>query len=160
MQDTFEDFSGFLTIQELMNNNDLIPSTKGVYMVLRNTTEAPCFLKIGTGGFFKEKDPNVSIEELQKNWIEDSPIMYIGKAGGKKSNATLKSRLKQYLDFGQKKKVGHKGGRYIWQLADAYSLVICWKELTEEEPREVEKKMIQAFKDEHDGQRPFANLQD
>ena len=62
--------------------------------------------------------------------------------------------------FGQGKPVGHWGGRLIWQLEDAKDLIVCWKVLEKEEPREEEKKMIQAFKKQHEGKRPFANLQD
>ena len=42
------------------------------------------------------------------------------------------------MKFGSGKKVGHKGGRFIWQLKDSANLVVCWKR-TEEEPRHVEK---------------------
>lgn len=128
--------------------------------MLRATTESPGFLEVGTGGFFKEQDPNVAVEELQEKWVDGSHVMYIGKAGGKEGKATLKSRLKQYLGFGAGKAVGHRGGRYIWQLSDSRSLVVCWKILHDEEPRDVEARMIQDFKREHNGQRPFANLQD
>lgn len=148
-------FHGFISIQKLMEDDGCIPEKKGVYIVLRENTKVPDFLTTGTGGFFKRKDPNVTIEELKRNWVNDSQIMYIGQTG-----ATLKSRLKQYLNFGQGKAVGHKGGRYIWQLKDSRSLLICWKELPDQDPREIEKQMILDFKKAHDGQRPFANLQD
>ncbi|TGX82250.1 hypothetical protein E5358_08090 [Palleniella muris] len=128
--------------------------------MLRATTESPGFLEVGTGGFFKEQDPNVAVEELQEKWVDGSHVMYIGKTGGKEGKATLKSRLKQYFGFGAGKAVGHRGGRYIWQLSDSRSLVVCWKILHDEEPRDVEARMIQDFKREHNGQRPFANLQE
>lgn len=65
------------------------------------------------------------------------------------------------MQFGQGEPIGHWGGRLIWQLKDAKDLIVCWKVLgKDEEPREVEKEMIQAFKKGHDGKRPFANLQD
>lgn len=62
--------------------------------------------------------------------------------------------------FGQGKPVSHWGGRLIWQLEDAKDLIVCWKVLEKEEPRNVEKEMIQEFKEQHKGKRPFANLQD
>lgn len=154
-------FHGFISIQKLMEDDRCIPEKQGVYIVLRENTEIPDFLTKGTGGFFKGKNPNVAIEELKRNWVNDSPIIYIGKAGGGQTKATLKSRLEQYLRFGQGKAVGHQGGRYIWQLKDSLSLLICWKELpAEQDPREIEKQMIQDFKKNHGGQRPFANLKD
>ena len=133
---------------------------KGVYVVLRESESSPQFLSEGTGGFFKGKNPNVSIAELKANWVEGTHVIYIGKAGGADSSATLQKRLGQYLRFGQGANIGHWGGRYIWQLADSRDLVVCWKTLTNEEPREIEHQMIADFKAVHAGKRPFANLKD
>lgn len=165
--DTYEKlgFEGFKPVSELMDSVDVVPDRKGIYMVLRVATAVPVFVEKGTGGFFKGKNPNVTIEDLKKNWIEGEPILYIGKAGGTKkdgtaSKVTLQERIALYMCFGQGKPVGHWGGRLIWQLEGAKDLVVCWKVLEKEEPREEEKKMIQKFKEQHDGKRPFANLQD
>lgn len=64
------------------------------------------------------------------------------------------------MSFGQGKPVDHWGSRLIWQLEDAKNLIVCRKVLEKEEPRDVEKGMIQEFKKQHKGKRPFANLQD
>ena len=151
-------FDGFIRIRDLMENINAIPKKKGVYMVLREKLETPHFCPKGTGGFFNGKDPNVPIAELEANWINNERVLYIGKAGGKKS--TLHTRIKRFLSFGQGKAESHWGGRLIWQLKDAKDLVICWKILENKVPREVEKAMIQKFKKEHNGKRPFANLKD
>ena len=152
-------FEGFRTIGGLMNGvRTLIPAQMGVYVVLRESESAPQFLSEGTGGFFKGRNPNVSIAELKANWVEGAQVVYIGKAGGFGSSATLQKRLLQYLHFGQGVNVGHWGGRYIWQLADSRDLVVCWKKLANEDPRDVERMMIQEFKTAHTGKRPFANL--
>lgn len=154
-------FEGFKTMGELMDGAmTQIPAQKGVYVVLRESELAPQFLTEGTGGFFKGKNPNVPISELKANWVEGTPVVYIGKAGGAGCSATLQKRLGQYLRFGQGANIGHWGGRYIWQLADSRDLVVCWKPLTNEEPREVEHRMIADFKATHTGKRPFANLKD
>lgn len=150
-------FSGFKTVMELINNNSLIPTVRGVYFVLHTQQKKPGFLPIGTGGFFKEKDPNVSIAELESNWVENTAVIYIGKAGGGKSKATLRSRLNQYLQFGQGAKVGHWGGRLIWQIIDAQELVICWKPLPTGDPELLEKELIQKFQSIY-SKRPLANL--
>ena len=147
-------FLGFVTIKKLTDNPDLAPTQKGVYMILRESENTPEFMKVGTGGFFKGKDPNVSISELQNNWVNNTPILYIGKA------TSLQSRLKQYMNFGQGKNVGHYGGRLIWQLKDSQNFIVCWKPLTNEEPRKYEENLIKNFKKEHNEERPFANLQD
>jgi len=68
-------------LRELRSSKELIPAVRGVYVLLRISTHAPVFLEEGTGGFFKGKDPNVSLEVLRQNWVETSPVVYIGKAG-------------------------------------------------------------------------------
>jgi hypothetical protein len=154
-------FEGFISMGKLMEGViSKIPIQMGVYVVLRETSSAPRFMIEGTGGFFKGKNPNVSIEELKTNWVDGTTIVYIGKAGGVGSSATLRTRLGQYLRFGQGANIGHWGGRYIWQLADSRDLVVCWKTLTDDDPREVERQMIAEFKAVHAGKRPFANLMD
>lgn len=153
-------FIGFKRMGELMGDPSFVNQTKGVYVVLYEENNPPKFLNEGTGGFFKGRNPNVSISELEDNWVDGTSIVYIGKAGGVGSSATLQSRLKQYLRFGQGANVGHWGGRYIWQIANSKELVVCWKPLDDAEPREIEHLMIEEFKAAHHGLRPFANLQD
>ena len=101
----------------------------------------------------------MSIEILQQNWVNQSNILYIGKAGSLTGSATLYSRLKQYFDFGNGKSVGHYGGRYIWQIKKPYQLKVCWLPTPNHDPREVEKQLIKQFITQF-GQRPFANLKD
>ena len=154
-------FKGFKTVRELINSCNDIPKEMGVYVVLRENESEPQFIKEGSGGFFKGKNPNVSFSELKTNWIDNEPVVYIGKAGGSKKSATLQTRLEQYMRFGQGENIGHWGGRYIWQLEDSKDLVVCWRTLPDDEdPREVERQMIAEFKTAHDGKRPFANLMD
>ena len=148
-------FKGFKTVSILKNSCREIPDAQGIYMVLRKNSDKPEFLERGTGGTHKKKtEPNVSISELESNWVANTPILYIGKAGA----GRLRGRIREYIRFGSGKEAGHWGGRYIWQLADANDLVVCWCE-TEEDSREVEKDMICKFKEEF-GAHPFANLKD
>ena len=153
-----EGFYGFVSVKSLLNNHSQIPATRGVYMVLRTIMDEPIFLEKGSGGYFKETDPNVAIKILQEKWVYNTPVVYIGKAGGKKNKTTLRSRILQYLKFGQGKPYGHKGGCYIWQLSDAEELLFCWKALPTDEPEDVESMMISEFKHQYAGKRPFANL--
>ena len=147
-----EGFSGFISVAKFREDGCSIPTGAGVYLVVRATKTAPRFLSEGTGGYFKGKNPNVSIEELQANWVDDTCVLYIGKA------TSLRKRLKQYIDFGKGRSVGHWGGRYIWQLEDADQLLLCWKETPNEDPKSVESAWISSFKSFY-GVRPFANLQ-
>ena len=153
-----EGFYGFVSVKSLLNNHSQIPTTRGVYMVLRTIMDEPIFLEKGSSGYFKGTDPNVAIKILQEKWVYNTPVVYIGKAGGKKNKTTLRSRILQYLKFGQGKPVGHKGGRYIWQLNDSEELLFCWKPLPTDEPEDVESMLISEFKHQYAGKRPFANL--
>lgn len=150
-------FVGFKSVAELNNNPDHLPNQMGVYLVLNMSNEKIEFLTKGVGGFFKDKDPNISISDLNTNWVENCYTIYIGKAGGLNGNATLRSRVKQYLKFGQGKNVGHYGGRLIWQLKNHSDLIFCWLPLKKIEPRELEKRMLVEFIEQY-GKRPFANL--
>ncbi|PKP21630.1 MAG: hypothetical protein CVU05_06295 [Bacteroidetes bacterium HGW-Bacteroidetes-21] len=149
-------FSGFRKIGDLFTDFSAIPDIMGVYLVL-NPSMKVNFLTEGTGGHFKGKNPNVSVEELKQNWVDNSIVVYIGKAGSDKVSATLRSRLRQYLRFGQGKNAGHRGGRYIWQLSNSHDLIICWKPLLKDDPRGEETGLIQEFSEKF-GKKPFANL--
>ena len=148
-------FEGFIPVVQLQANSTAIPRTAGVYMVVYTEGNMPEFLSRGTGGFFKGKDPNVSIPELGTNWVKNTCVVYIGKAG-----TTLRKRLNQYLKFGNGQNIGHWGGRYIWQIKNSGNLLLCWKPTPDEDPEAIETALIARFKEQHRGHRPFANLKD
>lgn len=144
-------FKGFIPVSELRDGAlNMIPDVSGVYMVLRVSDEAPVFLEKGSGGYFKGKEPNVSVAELEANYVDGASVVYIGKA------TSLRKRIRAYIRFGQGKPVGHWGGRYIWQLADASQLLFCWMPV-DGDADAVETDMICRFRDRY-GCRPFANL--
>ena len=151
-------FSGFVSVAALRQDLTQIPDIRGVYMVVRKIGSRPQFRATGSGGHYKGTDPNVPIEKLRKNWVEETCVLYIGKAGDEHSQATLRSRLRQYLQFGAGKPIGHKGGRYIWQLWDAEDLLFCWKPLPSGNPPKEETALLAAFKGQYEGRLPFANL--
>lgn len=146
-------FEGFRSVRELGENKSVIPDSMGVYMVVLPDGFSAEYLTVGTGGHFKDRDPNVSIDELRNNWVGDTSVVYIGKA------TSLRKRLGQYLRFGEGCKVGHWGGRYIWQLKNSNNLLFCWKVTPGVNSKDVESMLIQKFKDSHGGRLPFANLQ-
>jgi hypothetical protein len=150
-------FAGFKTVQFLWNDKSILPKQKGVYLVLNPDYKNTKFIFPGVGGFFKGKNPNVSMEELKENQVQDSLVVYIGKAGTADGKANLNKRLGQFLRFGQGKNVGHWGGRYIWQLANHKDLIICWKVTEDEEPREIELRLIYEYLQKFH-KLPFANL--
>lgn len=149
--------TGFLTIAQLHHSKlKEVPRKRGIYFVLRLTSTPPLFRDVSTGGYHKGKDPTVEKEVLASRWIASSPVVYIGKAGATDNVSCLRSRLTAYLSFGKGSRSGHWGGRYIWQLADANDLVVCWKTIEDTEPRSVEKQLIQEFIEQFRA-RPFAN---
>ncbi|MBK9391241.1 MAG: hypothetical protein IPN68_13990 [Bacteroidetes bacterium] len=152
-------FTGFKSVSFLLDNMKTIPDQTGVYLVLYEGSKTPEFRKKGTGGFFKGRDPNVSIAELKANWVEKSNVVYIGKAGGGNTLATLRKRLNQYFRFGNGQPAGHYGGRLIWQIENPGNLIICWKALSDFDPSEYERELIAEFKRSYN-MRPFANLTD
>ena len=150
-------FKGFKTVTELWKDKSSIPKEKGVYLVINPNFKNTEFVNPGVGGFFKGKNPNVTISVLNSKLVQDSQVVYVGKAGSPTGKATLNSRLGQYLRFGQTKNVGHWGGRYIWQIKRSTELIFCWKLTPEDDPREIEKELL--FKYSNDFRtRPFANL--
>jgi hypothetical protein len=151
-------FQGFKTIASLKSDGyDDIPKQKGVYLVIRNSEQPVVFLNESIGGRFKGRNPTIPVEELKSQWVNAACVVYIGKAGREGSKATLRSRLKQYMEFGKGRDVGHWGGRYIWQIQDSDDFLIAWKPLTNEEPDTIESALIEEFRNKF-GKRPFANL--
>lgn len=141
-------FVGFVRFGDLAAAE--APQSGGVYVVLRESDVAPVFLDVSTGGHFKGKDPTVAIAMLANRWVEGCETIYVGKA------TDLRERLRQYRDFGRGKPVGHWGGRYVWQLSDAASLVVAWR-TSADLPRDVEKALLADFRTRH-GRLPFANI--
>jgi len=150
-------FTGFKAINELGRDVTILPKQRGVYVIVNPISALKGFLKEGTGGHFKGKNPNVSVEELDTNWVKDAIVVYIGQAGGKGSAATLQGRIRQYLDFGKGKPVGHYGGRLIWQISHSKDLLVAWKVTLNEDPSTVETQLLNEFKESYN-MLPFANL--
>ncbi|MEE9193246.1 MAG: hypothetical protein V3U21_01795 [Thermodesulfobacteriota bacterium] len=149
-------FEGFVSVMSLIDSNCInIPKCKGVYLVLFENGP-PRFNNTSVCGHFKGRNPLVSLDKLISKWVDSALIINIGKAGGSGSGVTLHSRLKQYMRFGEGKPVGHWGGRYIWQIENWTELILCWKQLPLDEPRKVEKELINEFVAQY-GKLPFAN---
>lgn len=155
------DFDGEALIGDLMKDGGLDAAgvsrtSNGLYFVYYEGVGRPSFMEIGTGGFFKGKNPNVSITELKSRWVDDSDILYIGQ-----TNRTLYDRIDEYMKFGQGKAVGHRGGRLIWQIEESRKLRLRWMIWPKDpgvylKPEKEEKRLLVAFKNEY-GKYPFAN---
>ena len=107
-------FTGWQTWAELRSSDcRQVPHAPAVYVVYRDTNDAPDFLHVNPGGRFKGKDPTVTRGELISSLVPDAHVVYIGKAD------IADRRFKQFSRFGAGEPVGHWGGRLIWQLADS-----------------------------------------
>ncbi len=141
-------FTGFVLFAELSSAD--VPTMPGVYVVLRPTSAAPAFVEISPAGWFKSKDPSVPVDELQRAWVPGAGVVYLGKAND------LRRRLGEYRRHGAGRRVGHWGGRCIWQLADTDLLLVAWQPTPGHDPEDVESRLIAEFATVY-GQRPFAN---
>lgn len=144
-------FVGFVMVKCLMNRGgcDIVPKKQGVYVVCRDCLEKP---------LFRERQGGYGLRELEQNWLNGAYVLNFGKAGGVRyPTANLRKRIGAYIRFGKKGKGGHKGGRAIWQLADADNLLVAWKVLLDTEPIEEEQRLIDEFKGCY-GRYPYANM--
>ena len=147
-----EGFVGWKTLRELREEGvSDIPKAGGVYVVSRESITPPAFLERSPAGHFKGKDPMVSVEKLQSNWVDGAQVLYIGKGNN------LHKRLKDYMTFGEGKSAPHHGGRYIWQIDGAEELIVAWKETGDDKPGDVETRMLEESHGVY-GQLLFANL--
>jgi ADP-ribosylglycohydrolase len=151
----------YITLNEYLADcrfvSEKLPRQKGVYFVIY-PHESPdeAFLQEGTGGYYKGKNPNISVELLHENWVEDADILYIGE-----TKATLRERVTALLKFGNGKNVAHRGGRLLWQHKESHNFRVYWYACSDNEnPVELEKELIKDFKTHYNEKRPFANLTD
>ena len=145
-----EGFSGFAKFKGL--DFTRVPQSAGVYVLLRAKDDIPVFLDRSRGGHFKQKDPTFDPSVLTGRWVEGAHCIYIGKAG-----TSLRRRLQDFRHYGDGRPVGHQGGRYVWQLADADDFVVAWKTTPGEDSRAVEAALISRFEQLH-GAKPLGNI--
>jgi hypothetical protein len=132
-----------------------IPPDPAAYVVYRRSVSRPVFLDRSPAGQHKGQDSTESVDVLWQHWVPEARVMNIGKAD------VAKKRLSAYGRFGAGRNSGHRGGRYIWQLADSAELLVAWHPIDWEETAEdYEKRLIKLFRKQHNGMRPFANLKD
>ncbi len=142
-------FAGWLPFSEARGHPSC-PRTGGVYVVYYDASDLPDFAKQSCGGWFKGRDPSVSVDALLANWVSGANIVYIGKSDD------LHRRIREFADFGAGKAIGHWGGRLIWQLPGPERLQIAWLETPGRSPLVAEADLIAQFFAQH-GKPPFAN---
>src|SRR5215213_7940440 len=113
-----------------------VPREPGIYAVTWDGREDPTFLDVSRGGHFKGVDPTVAVEVLRSDWIDDEPVLYIGKAN------VLQRRIRELCAYAAGRPVGHRGGRYLWQVDQSEEFLISWCATPDRNPREVEIEML------------------
>lgn len=148
-------FQGFKCFKSLDLRH--VPTGAGVYVVLRERDDRPKFLRRNPAGWFKGQDPTVPTAELEVAWPDGAKCVYIGKADiGTSGRRGLRKRIEEFRRYGDGEPVGHRGGRRIWQLADAGDFVIAWRATPGSDPEVLEAQLLRAFVAQH-GRRPIGN---
>lgn len=149
-------YDGWVVFPELRpGGGAVIDGEPGTYVVYHMTDAPPVFLDANPAGPFKGRDPTVPAEHLKANWVGGAHVLYIGKAN------SLKVRVCAMAAYGAGKRVGHEGGRLVWQLADAADLLFAWRPLRKRFATALadEVDMIEQFCSAY-GKPPFANAPD
>ena len=144
-------FQGFVTVADLRSDRcATVPHDPGVYVVLLPSAVAKVsFLRKSTGGWFKGKDPTVDAAVLRSKWVDGATVVYLGKSDD------LHRRIRQFIDFGAGRPVGHWGGRLVWQIARSEDLLLAWN--ADQAPLARESTLIAEFVAEF-GAMPYASL--
>lgn len=146
-------FVGFVGFRELREGQiESVPKGGGVYVVLRESDDSPIYLEQSVGGWFKQQDPTVALSALKGKWIIGAHVIYIGKGDD------LRRRLREFMNFGAGRPIGHRGGRYVWQLESSKDFIVAWRETADVGPRQAEIDLLRVFRKIHGGRLPFANL--
>jgi len=148
-------FTGWVRFADLEPALQGIPTAvAGVYVVLRERgADPPAWVTRSPVGLTWRGDPSVSVEQLEANWVLGARVVYIGKA----KNRRLRSRLREFLRYGEGRGGRHAGGRLIWQLPDPWRLLVAWQALpTDANALAFEGDLIAAFRSVY-GKPPFAN---
>lgn len=128
-------FCDFRTIDELHTTRcSSVPLQKGTYCVYFPSYLVPDFQEYAEYKPRKRKNiqaastgaeplgVKVGRDILERKWVKNASVIYIGKAGGASFSSTLHSRIKAYVDFGFCKVRNHWGGRYIWHIKGVKSV--------------------------------------
>jgi hypothetical protein len=146
-------FQGFVTVRELRDAGlQRVPRSPGAYVVLRQSEALPQFLDSNPGGHFKGENPTVGKDVLAAKWVAGVHLLYVGEGGD------LHDRLRSFIRFGLGAPVGHRGGRYVWQVEGADSFAVAWRPtVTKQDAQALEQRLLQDFYATY-GCLPFANL--
>lgn len=97
---------------------ELLLENPGVYSVLRLENSPPNFLPPEIAKNNKNVLKPLSVQQLEKFWIQNVDVLYFGAAGlqGKRSLKKRLNDMKRHCLGDEYKSKNHKGGEILWQL--------------------------------------------
>lgn len=141
-------FKGLQEVDKLLDGQyAAVPELPGVYAVFRLNEAPPRFVARSAAARVKGEDPTLPVGALQASWV-DTAMLFVSRA------ATLRTRVRQLVEFGHGKPVAHAQGRAIWQLADCDQLIVGYQLASD--PKGAEAEWLAAFQARY-GTLPFAN---
>lgn len=154
-------FVGFVPLKD-WDESQVIGIThsdvEGVYVVVREATEAPKFLD---EDHRKPRPKRWSAEAAAERWVPEVHVLYFGKgplrSSAGKRRTGLARRIGELQRHGFRGGANHYGGKLLWQIDDADALLIAWKSLAEGESAATESGLIRGF-ERIIGRQPFANV--
>lgn len=146
-------FKGLYTIEALHHGGQTasVPDAPGIFGVFRLADPPPRFATTNTAGRWKGQDPTIAPEVLQAAWEPEAALLFVSKG------ASLRTRVRMFVDFGHGKQVAHWTGRALWQLADADDLLVAWRPV--DDPKAAEAELLAAYEATY-GKLPWANALD
>ncbi len=145
-------FKGLHTVEAIHSGQFAsIGDVPGIYGVFRLSDPHPRFSLKSAAARWKGQDPTIGVPALQAAWLNEAALLYVDKG------ASLRTRVRQLVEFGHGKQVAHWGGRALWQLSDADDLVVGWRPA--ENPKAAEAELLADFAAVY-GTRPWANALD
>lgn len=152
-------FTGFVSVEALVvpTERRAIPQENGVYVVLYHGADPPAFTMRSTAGWFKGRDPTLPVVRLDRRWVIGAEVVYIGRAT-KTRRTNLRARVRALVRYGTGHRIGHEGGRALWQLPGSTSLMVAWRTAeTAQEAILAERELIDDFRRQYKAL-PFANV--
>ncbi len=128
------------------------PKTFGKVVFNENHYKAKCKRKDN------EEDLNYTLKDLERKWVNDAEVLYIGKSESKTVQKLMIKHIKLYSwddEHNGYNNVPARGGRSIGQIQNYEKLEVWY--LKCDNPTEMKEKLLQDFKKQYK-KLPFANL--